>query len=190
MRLSLISKIRHFIIEQSHISVKMSEKFELNTCYLKSSYRIPREASIQKNKMSSLRELCAISFFFFKKNFLLTNICFTALCQFLLYSKVISCMYTFILTFRDFLPIQVTTKTVPYQHIIPLNKTDIGKMLTNLFAISMEPYTLPYVKQIASGNLLYDLGSSNLVLFAVQRGGMRQDVGERFLRERTYVYLC
>ena len=24
-----------------------------------------------------------------------------------------------------------------------------------------EPYTLPYVKQIASGNLLYDVGSSH-----------------------------
>ena len=28
----------------------------------------------------------------------------------------------------------------------------------------METYTLPHVKQIASGNLLYDTGSSNLVL--------------------------
>ena len=29
---------------------------------------------------------------------------------------------------------------------------------------SMETYTLPYVKQIANGNLLYDVGSSNQVL--------------------------
>ena len=29
---------------------------------------------------------------------------------------------------------------------------------------SMETYILPYVKQIASGNLLYDTGSSNLAL--------------------------
>ena len=28
----------------------------------------------------------------------------------------------------------------------------------------METYSLPYVKQPASGNLLYDAGSSNLVL--------------------------
>ena len=28
----------------------------------------------------------------------------------------------------------------------------------------METYTLPHVKQIASGNLLHDTGSSNLVL--------------------------
>ena len=28
----------------------------------------------------------------------------------------------------------------------------------------METYILPYVKQIASGNLLYNIGSSNLVL--------------------------
>ena len=28
----------------------------------------------------------------------------------------------------------------------------------------IETYTLPYVKQIASGNLLYDTGSSNPVL--------------------------
>ena len=30
---------------------------------------------------------------------------------------------------------------------------------------NMEAYTLPYVKQIASGNLLYEAGSSNLVLY-------------------------
>ena len=29
---------------------------------------------------------------------------------------------------------------------------------------SMETYTLPHVTQIASGNLLYDSGSANLVL--------------------------
>ena len=41
----------------------------------------------------------------------------------------------------------------------------------------METYTLPYVKQIASGNLLYDAGSSdellcdNLEGWEVQEGG-------------------
>ena len=30
---------------------------------------------------------------------------------------------------------------------------------------NMEIYTLPYVKQIASGNFLYDAGNSNLVLY-------------------------
>ena len=29
---------------------------------------------------------------------------------------------------------------------------------------SLETYTLPYIKQIASGNLLYEAGSSNPVL--------------------------
>ena len=34
----------------------------------------------------------------------------------------------------------------------------------------METYTLPYVKQIASGNLLCDAGSSNLVLCDYLKG--------------------
>ena len=45
---------------------------------------------------------------------------------------------------------------------------------------SMETYTLPYAKQTASGNSLYDSGDSNL--------GSR-GVGRKFKREGTYVYL-
>ena len=37
-------------------------------------------------------------------------------------------------------------------------------------ARSMETYTLPYIKQIASRNLLYDIGSSNQVLCDSQEG--------------------
>ena len=52
---------------------------------------------------------------------------------------------------------------------------------------SMETYTLPEVKQIASGSLLYDEGSSNLVLCDNLDGW--DAVGERFKRDGTYVYL-
>ena len=48
---------------------------------------------------------------------------------------------------------------------------------------------LPYVRQIASGNLLYDSGSSNQDSVTTQRGGMGWEVGGRFKREGTYVYL-
>ena len=48
----------------------------------------------------------------------------------------------------------------------------------------MEEYTLPYVEQIASGNLLYDSGSSNPM-----KSGMGWEVGGRFNREGTCVYL-
>ena len=43
-------------------------------------------------------------------NFFFEYSCFTMLCWFLLYSKVISCMYTYISSFLDFLPIWVTTE--------------------------------------------------------------------------------
>ena len=51
----------------------------------------------------------------------------------------------------------------------------------------METYTLPEVKQIASGSLLYDEGSSNLVLCDNLDGW--DAVGGRFKRDGTYVYL-
>ena len=49
--------------------------------------------------------------------------------------------------------------------------------------------TLPYVKQIASGNLLYDSGNSNWVSVTTYRGGMGWEVGGRFKRDGTYVSL-
>ena len=55
---------------------------------------------------------------------------------------------------------------------------------------STETCPLPYVKQTAIGNLLYDAGSSNLVLCDNQ--GVGWDVrleGGRFKKERAYVYL-
>ena len=54
---------------------------------------------------------------------------------------------------------------------------------------SMETYTLPYVKQIASGNLMYDSGNSNWGSVTTQRGGNGQEVGERFKMEGAYVNL-
>ena len=53
----------------------------------------------------------------------------------------------------------------------------------------METYTLPYVKQITSGNLLYDSGSSNWSSVTTQRGGMWWELRGKFKTEGTYVYL-
>ena len=51
----------------------------------------------------------------------------------------------------------------------------------------IEAYTLPYVKYIASGNLLYDAWSSNLILCDNLQAW--DGVGKKFKREGTYVYL-
>ena len=57
----------------------------------------------------------------------------------------------------------------------------------------IETYTLPYVKQIASGNLLYDTGGSKPTpshpSLTTKRGGMGWEVGRSFKREGTYIYL-
>ena len=52
----------------------------------------------------------------------------------------------------------------------------------------METYTLPYVKQIASGNSLYDAGILKWCSVITQRGGMGWEVGGRFKNEGTDVY--
>ena len=49
--------------------------------------------------------------------------------------------------------------------------------------------TLPYVKQIANGNLLYISGNSNRGSVSMWRGGMGREMGGRFKRKWTYVYL-
>ena len=54
---------------------------------------------------------------------------------------------------------------------------------------STEIHALPYAKQIANGNLLYDSGNPNQGSVTTQRGGKGWDVGVRFQREATYVYL-
>ena len=53
----------------------------------------------------------------------------------------------------------------------------------------METYTLPYVKYIASGNLLYDARSSDQVLCDNLEGWDGVGVGGKFKREGTCVYL-
>ena len=53
----------------------------------------------------------------------------------------------------------------------------------------METYIIPYVKQIASGNLLCDTGSSTQGSVTTWRGGMEWEMGEGFMREGTHVYL-
>ena len=49
--------------------------------------------------------------------------------------------------------------------------------------------TLPYVKQLANGNLLYDSGNSNRGSVSTERGGMVREMGGRFKREGICVYL-
>ena len=49
--------------------------------------------------------------------------------------------------------------------------------------------TLPYVKQIANGNLLYGSGNSKRGSISTQRGGMGGEMGGRFKRERIHGYL-
>ena len=49
--------------------------------------------------------------------------------------------------------------------------------------------TLPYVKYVANGNLLYGSGNSNRGSVSTWRGGMGKEIGGRFKRERIYVYL-
>ena len=49
--------------------------------------------------------------------------------------------------------------------------------------------TLPYVKEIAQGNLLYGSGNSNRGSVSTWRGGMRREMGGSFKREGIYVYL-
>ena len=53
---------------------------------------------------------------------------------------------------------------------------------------SMEAYTLPYVKQVANGNLPYDSGDSNGGSVTTE-GWERVGGGREVMREGTYVYL-
>ena len=50
-------------------------------------------------------------------------------------------------------------------------------------------FTIPYVKQIANGNLLYDSGNLDRGSVTIQRGGMGRKMGRRFRREGTWVCL-
>ena len=49
--------------------------------------------------------------------------------------------------------------------------------------------TLPYVKEIANGNLLYVPGNSNRGSVSTYRGGIGREMRGRFKREGIYVYL-
>ena len=53
---------------------------------------------------------------------------------------------------------------------------------------SMETYILLYIKQIASGNVLYDSGSSNWVSVVTERGGLGWEVGGRLKKGGGYMY--
>ena len=52
---------------------------------------------------------------------------------------------------------------------------------------NMETYITIY--KIANGNLLYVSGNSNRGSVSMWRGGMRREMGGRFKRKWTYVYL-
>ena len=47
-----------------------------------------------------------------------------------------------------------------------------------------------HIKQTASGNLLHDSGNSSWGSVTTSRDGLGWEVGGRFKRGRTYVYLC
>ena len=49
--------------------------------------------------------------------------------------------------------------------------------------------TLPYVKYIANGNLLYGSGKSNRGSVSTYRFGIDREMGGRFKSEGIYVYL-
>ena len=55
--------------------------------------------------------------------------------------------------------------------------------------IRIDIYTLPCVKQIASGNLLYSTGSSSWCSVVTYMGGMGVGVEGRSKREGIYVYI-
>ena len=48
---------------------------------------------------------------------------------------------------------------------------------------------LPYVKQIANGNLLVSQGTQRGALYQPRGVGWRREMGGRFKREGIYVYL-
>ena len=49
--------------------------------------------------------------------------------------------------------------------------------------------TLPYVKYISKGNLLYGSGDSNRGSVSIYRGRMGREIGGRFQWEMVYVFL-
>ena len=53
----------------------------------------------------------------------------------------------------------------------------------------IETHKIPYIKEIAGGNLLYDAGSSTWCSVTVWRGGMGWEVRGRFKRERSHICL-
>jgi len=56
--------------------------------------------------------------------------------------------------------------------------------------IGIDIYTLPRIKQIASGNLLYSTGSSAKRSMMTKMGGVEVGKGyKRFKREGIYVYI-
>ena len=53
---------------------------------------------------------------------------------------------------------------------------------------NMETY-IPYVKQIANGNLLYGSGNSKRGSVSTEKDGMGREMGGRFKGKGIYVYL-
>ena len=66
-------------------------------------------------------------------------------------------------------------------------KERMGQM--EIMKCSMETNILPYVKQIASGNFLYDSRSSDWCSVTIQRNVIEWEVGGRAKRKGSYVYL-
>ena len=68
-----------------------------------------------------------------------------------------------------------------------VDRVEEGEGETN-WESSIGTYTLPYVKQLASGNLLYDTGSPNLVL-CDNLEGWDGVVGGREVQEGGDIYI-
>ena len=60
---------------------------------------------------------------------------------------------------------------------------------SEMYGKSNRKFTLPYVNQIANGNLLYRLGNSDRGSVSTQRGRIGRHMGGSFKREGIYVYL-
>ena len=68
---------------------------------------------------------------------------------------------------------------------------DMGKVEERVRCMERVPWklTLPYVKQIANGNLLYVSGNSNRGSVSTERGRIGREMEGRFKREGIYEYL-
>ena len=85
-----------------------------------------------------------------------------------------------------FLPYKKVNESSVYMCPLPLEPPSHPHPILPL---QVAIYTQPCVKQIASGKLLYNTGSSTQYYMTIQMDGIGWGVGRRFKREGTCVYL-